>query len=43
VAACGVVTLILALVTTGSWAKRTAARTADLLSPADERPSVSVP
>ena len=43
VAACGAVTLILALVTTGSWAQRTAARTADLLSPADERAAVSVP
>ena len=43
VAACGAVTLILALVTTGSWAQRTAARTADLLSPADERAPVSVP
>jgi EmrB/QacA subfamily drug resistance transporter len=43
VAACGAVTLILALVTTGSWAQRTAALTADLLSPADERAPVSVP
>jgi predicted MFS family arabinose efflux permease len=43
VAACGAVTLILALVTTGSWAQRTAARTAGLLSPADERAPVSVP
>jgi EmrB/QacA subfamily drug resistance transporter len=43
VAGCGAVTLILALVTTGSWAQRTAARTADLLSPADERAPVSVP
>ena len=43
VAACGAVTLILALVTTGSWAQRTAKRTADLLSPADERSPVSVP
>ena len=43
VAACGAVTLILALVTTGSWAQRTAKRTADLLAPADERSPVSVP
>ena len=43
VAACGAVTLILALVTTGPWALRTAKRTADLLSPADERSPVSVP
>jgi EmrB/QacA subfamily drug resistance transporter len=43
VAACGAVTLILALVTTGSWAQRTATRTAELLSPDDERAPVSVP
>ncbi len=43
VAACGAVTLILALVTTGPWALRTAARTAERLSPADERSPVSVP
>jgi EmrB/QacA subfamily drug resistance transporter len=43
VAALGVVGLILALVTTGTWAQRTAARTASLLSPADERSPVSVP
>ena len=43
VAACGLVTLILALVTTGAWALRTAARTAERLSPADERSPVSVP
>ena len=43
VAGCGAVTLIPALVTTGSWAQRTAARTAALLSPADERSPVSVP
>ena len=43
VAACGAVTLILGLVTTGPWALRTAKRTADLLSPADERSPVSVP
>ena len=43
VAACGAVTLILGFVTTGSWARGTAARTADLLSPADERSPVSVP
>ena len=43
VAGCGAVTLILALVTTGAWAQRTAARTAALLSPADERSPVSVP
>jgi EmrB/QacA subfamily drug resistance transporter len=43
VAACGVVTFILGLVTTGPWALRTAARTAERLSPADERSSVSVP
>jgi len=43
VAVCGVVGLILAVVTTGAWAQRTAARTASLLSPADERSPVSVP
>jgi EmrB/QacA subfamily drug resistance transporter len=43
VAALGAVGLILALVTTGTWAQRTAARTASLLSPADERSPVSVP
>ena len=43
VAACGAVILVLALVTTGPWAQRTAKRTADLLSPADERSPVSVP
>jgi hypothetical protein len=43
VAACGAVTLILALVTTGPWALRTATRTAERLSPADERSPVSVP
>ena len=43
VAACGAVTLILALVTTGPWALRTAKRTAELLSPTDERSPVSVP
>ena len=43
VAACGAVTLILGFVTTGPWALRTAKRTADLLSPADERSPVSVP
>ncbi len=43
VAACGVVTLILGLVTTGPWALRTATRTAERLSTADERSPVSVP
>jgi EmrB/QacA subfamily drug resistance transporter len=43
VAALGAVGLILALITTGTWAQRTAARTASLLSPADERSPVSVP
>ena len=43
VAVCGLVTLILALVTTGAWALRTAARTAERLSSADERSPVSVP
>jgi EmrB/QacA subfamily drug resistance transporter len=43
VAACGAVTLILAFVTTGPWALRTATRTAERLSPADERSPVSVP
>jgi MFS family permease len=43
VAALGAVGLVLALVTTGTWAQRTAARTASLLSPADERSPVSVP
>jgi EmrB/QacA subfamily drug resistance transporter len=43
VAVLGVIGLILAIVTTGTWAQRTAARTAALLSPADERSPVSVP
>ena len=43
VAALGVIGLVLALVTTGAWAQRTAARTASLLSPADERSTVSIP
>jgi MFS family permease len=43
VAVLGAVGLVLALVTTGTWAQRTAARTASLLSPADERSPVSVP
>jgi EmrB/QacA subfamily drug resistance transporter len=43
VAACGAVTLILGFVTTGPWALRTATRTAERLSPADERSPVSVP
>jgi EmrB/QacA subfamily drug resistance transporter len=43
VAVCGAVGLVLAIVTTGTWAQRTAARTASLLSPADERSTVSVP
>ncbi|HEY1675843.1 MAG TPA: MFS transporter [Streptosporangiaceae bacterium] len=43
VAVCGAIGLILAIVTTGAWARRTAARTASLLSPADERSPVSVP
>jgi len=43
VAVCGVLGLTLAIATTGAWAQRTAARTASLLSPADERSPVSVP
>jgi len=43
VAVCGAIGLVLAIVTTGAWARRTAARTAALLSPADERSPVSVP
>ena len=43
VAALGAVGLVLALATTGAWARRTAARTASLLSPSDERSPVSVP
>jgi EmrB/QacA subfamily drug resistance transporter len=43
VAALGAIGLVLALVTTGGWARRTAARTASLLSPADEKSTVRVP
>jgi EmrB/QacA subfamily drug resistance transporter len=43
VAACGGVVLILAVVTTGSWALGTAARTATLLSSAEGKSPVSVP
>ncbi|HYZ53675.1 MAG TPA: MFS transporter [Streptosporangiaceae bacterium] len=43
VAACGALGLILAGVTTGRWALRTAAQTASLLSSAEDRPPVSVP
>ncbi len=43
VAACGAVVLILAVVTTGSWALGTAARTAALLSSAEGKSPVSVP
>ncbi|HWG13808.1 MAG TPA: MFS transporter [Streptosporangiaceae bacterium] len=43
VAVLGAIGLVLALVTTGAWAQRTAARTASLLSPTDERSPVSVP
>jgi hypothetical protein len=42
VAALGAIGLVLALATTGAWARRTAARTASLLSPSDERSPVSV-
>jgi hypothetical protein len=34
VAACGAIILILGIITTGRWARRTAARTAALLEPA---------
>jgi EmrB/QacA subfamily drug resistance transporter len=43
VVACGVAVLVLAVVTTGRWARRTAARTAALLSPAGQKMPVSVP
>jgi EmrB/QacA subfamily drug resistance transporter len=43
VAACGAAGLILAVVTTGRWALRTAARTAALLSPPEQKTPVSVP
>ena len=43
VAALGAIGLVLALATTGARARRTAARTASLLSPSDERSPVSVP
>jgi EmrB/QacA subfamily drug resistance transporter len=43
VAACGAVGLILAVVTTGRWALRTAARTAAVLSPAEQKTAMSVP
>jgi EmrB/QacA subfamily drug resistance transporter len=42
-AACGAAGLILAVVTTGRWALRTAARTAALLSPPEQKTPVSVP
>jgi EmrB/QacA subfamily drug resistance transporter len=43
VAACGAIGLILAVVTTGRWALRTAVRTAALLSPMEQKTPVSVP
>jgi len=47
VAACGVIILILGIVTTGRWARRTAARTAARLEPAGgtapPRSEVAVP
>jgi EmrB/QacA subfamily drug resistance transporter len=43
VAACGAIGLVLAIVTTGRWAVGTAARTAALLSPAEEKAPVRVP
>jgi EmrB/QacA subfamily drug resistance transporter len=42
VVACGAAGLILAVVTTGRWALRTAARTAAVLSPAEQKTAVSV-
>jgi hypothetical protein len=38
VAACGAIILILGIVTTSEWARRTAARTAARLEPADGGP-----
>ncbi|HWD85685.1 MAG TPA: DHA2 family efflux MFS transporter permease subunit [Solirubrobacteraceae bacterium] len=43
VAVCGAVGLVLAVATTGQWARRTAARTAAMLSPAEQKMPVSVP
>jgi hypothetical protein len=43
VAVCGAIVLLLAVVTTGSWARGTAARTAALLSSAEGKSPVSVP
>jgi EmrB/QacA subfamily drug resistance transporter len=43
VAACGVVVLILGVVTTGPWALGTAARTATLLASPEDKSPVSVP
>jgi len=43
VAACGAAGLVLAVVSTGRWARRTAQRTADLLSPAEDSEPVGVP
>ena len=43
VAACGALVLILAVVTTGPWALRTAARTATLLASPEDKSPVSVP
>ena len=43
VAACGAVVLVLGVATTGRWAGRTAARTAALLAPPDQKSPVSVP
>jgi EmrB/QacA subfamily drug resistance transporter len=41
VAACGAIILVLGVVTTGGWARRTAARTAELLESADGPPPVA--
>jgi MFS family permease len=43
VAACGAAGLVLAVVTTGPWARRTAVRTAALLAPSEDKAPVSVP
>jgi EmrB/QacA subfamily drug resistance transporter len=43
VVACGAAGVVLAIVTTGSWARRTAERTAARLSPTEEKAPVSVP
>jgi EmrB/QacA subfamily drug resistance transporter len=43
VAGCGAIGLVLAVLTTGRWALRTAARTAALLTGADEKSPVTVP